>query len=160
MQCCRRESRPKRSLATAAHAPVSIRRSKSILAHRRAQAVGRSERPQSQSGMSTAWAVAAVIAALCLGCYAFFLKLKHSLTGNLGLRLTQPASGAPGGKILLNGFFTPVGNLASSASPFTAKIETFLRMKGLPYTEKVSDFATSPNGRVSHLQTCKPFIGQ
>ena len=97
---------------------------------------------------SAVWLSAAVIA-ISAACYALFVKLQNSLTGNLGSRRTNPTRGSPGGKIVIHSFFTPVGKLAASASPFTAKIEAFLRFKGLAYTEESSGFDASPNGRVS-----------
>ena len=106
-------------------------------------------------GMGMSWLSIAscIVCAIALAGYAFFLKLQRSLTGNLGKRRTNPVQGSPGGQVVLHGFFTPVGKLCASASPFTAKVETYLRMRGLPYSTQSSDFSSSPNGRVCPTNT-------
>lgn len=83
--------------------------------------------------------------------YLFFLRQQKQFTGNLGTRETSPQKGTPGDKIVVTGFFTPVGNLTGSVSPFTSKIETYLRFAGLPFKTQDGGFAGSPKGRVSDL---------
>ena len=107
--------------------------------------------------------LAALVA--CTG-YLFFLRQQKHFTGKLGPRETSPSRGNPGDKIVLTGFFTPVGKLAGSVSPFTNKIETFLRFAGLPFTTENGGFAGSPKGRVCclhcalhHATTACQFIG-
>ena len=100
--------------------------------------------------------------------YLFFLRQQKQFTGNLGTRETSPTKGSPGDKIVLTGFFTPVGKLAGSVSPFTNKIETYLRFAGLPHRTENGGFAGSPKGRVRflflllhllHLDSRKPSYG-
>lgn len=83
--------------------------------------------------------------------YLFFLRQQKQFTGNLGPRETSPTKGSPGDKIVLTGFFTPVGKLAGSVSPFTNKIETYLRFADLPHKTENGGFAGSPKGRVCSL---------
>ncbi len=85
--------------------------------------------------------------------YLFFLRQQKQFTGNLGPRQTSPTNGSPGDKIVLTGFFTPVGKLAGSVSPFTNKIETYLRFAGLAHKTENGGFAGSPKGRV-----CSSFL--
>lgn len=80
--------------------------------------------------------------------YLYFLKQVKQFTGNLGPRETSPVKGTPGGKIVLTGFFTPVGRLVGSVSPFTNKVETYLRFAGLQHETRDGPFAGSPKGRV------------
>ena len=80
--------------------------------------------------------------------YLFFLRQQKQFTGNLGPRETSPTKGSPGDKIVLTGSFTPVRKLAGSVSPFTNKIETYLRFAGLPHKTENGGFASSPKGRV------------
>ena len=89
-----------------------------------------------------------VALAITLTGYLFFLRQQKQFTGNLGSRETSPTKGHPGDKIVLTGFFTPVGKLAGSVSPFTSKIETYLRFAGLPFKTENGGFAGSPKGRV------------
>ncbi|KAA6421446.1 MAG: hypothetical protein FRX49_08723, partial [Trebouxia sp. A1-2] len=84
--------------------------------------------------------------------YLFFLRQQKQFTGNLGTRETSPTKGSPGDKIVLTGFFTPVGKLAGSVSPFTNKIETYLRFAGLPHRTENGGFAGSPKGRLPWMQ--------
>ena len=81
--------------------------------------------------------------------YVYFLKSQRGFTGNLGTRETSPTKGASGGEIVLTGFFAPVGQLVGSVSPFTSKVETFLRFAGLKFRTENGGFAGSPKGRVS-----------
>ena len=80
--------------------------------------------------------------------YLYFVRTVKQFTGNLGPRESSPVRGTPGDKIVLTGFFTPVGRLAGSVSPFTNKIETYLRFAGLPFKVQDGGFAGSPKGRV------------
>ena len=91
-----------------------------------------------------------------LTAYLLFLRQQRQFTGNLGPRQTSPTKGTPGDKIVLTGFFTPVGKLAGSVSPFTNKIETYLRFAGLPFKTENGGFAGSPKGRVvPHLHAMR-----
>ena len=99
--------------------------------------------------MNYLWVLFGILLAAAVGAYAFFAKLQNSLTGNLGLRRTNPTYGRAGDNIEIHSFFTPVGSCVGSVSPFTNKIEAFLRFSGLPYQAIPSGFADSPNGRVS-----------
>ena len=92
--------------------------------------------------------VALSVALIVLTGYVLFLRQQKQFTGNVGSRETSPAKGTPGGSILVTGFFTPVGKLAGSASPFTNKIETYLRFAGLRFEVQDGGFAGSPKGRV------------
>ena len=94
--------------------------------------------------------------AACAG-YFFFMRQQKQFTGNLGPRKTSPTRGNPGDDIVLIGFFTPVGELFGSVSPFTNKIETYLRFAGFPFKLENGGFAGSPKGRVCSC-TCL-FIG-
>lgn len=87
--------------------------------------------------------------------YLFFLRQQKQFTGNLGPRRASPTRGSPGDDIVITGFFTPVGKLAGSVSPFTNKIETYLRFAGLPFKTENGGFAGSPKGRVC---TCTCFL--
>lgn len=99
--------------------------------------------------MASIWLTVAGLAAAIVGlAFAAFKKLESSMTGNLGKRNTNPKRGTPGDKIVLHSFFVQVGQLAGTLSPFTGKIQAYLRMRGLPYTEAPTDFTSSPNGRV------------
>lgn len=80
--------------------------------------------------------------------YLFFLRQRKQFTGNLGPRETSPVKGTPGDPIVVTGFFTPVGRLAGSVSPFTNKVETYLRFAGLPFKVQDGGFAGAPKGRV------------
>ncbi|KAL0040804.1 hypothetical protein WJX79_005933 [Trebouxia sp. C0005] len=62
-----------------------------------------------------------------------------------------PANGAEVMKVDAS-FFTPVGKLAGSVSPFTNKIETYLRFAGLPHRTENGGFAGSPKGRLPWMQ--------
>ncbi|KAK9791849.1 hypothetical protein WJX73_002338 [Symbiochloris irregularis] len=94
------------------------------------------------------------ISAVALGGVAYFLlSLKWSLTGNLGQRKVNPLKGSAQDALTLYGFFVPVENLTSSISPFTSKIETYLRMNGIKFASENTDFKHSPNGRVPYLQS-------
>ena len=99
-------------------------------------------------------AVSLLAAFLACAGYLFLLRQQNQFTGNLGPRETSPSRGNPGEKIVLTGFFTPVGKLAGSVSPFTNKVETFLRFAGLPFTTDDGSFAGSPKGRVCFF-TCR-----
>lgn len=92
-------------------------------------------------------ALFASLAAACVG-YFFLLRQQKQITGNLGSRTTSPTKGSPGDRIVVTGFFTPVGKLAGSVSPFTNKFETYLRLAGLPFETANGSFAGSPSGRV------------
>ena len=85
--------------------------------------------------------------AACAG-YLLFLRQQKQFTGNLGPRKISPTRGNPGDDIVITGFFTPVGKLAGSVSPFTNKIETYLRFAGLSFKTENGGFAGSPKGRV------------
>ena len=89
-----------------------------------------------------------VFASIVSTAYLFFLRQRKQFTGNLGPRETSPVKGTPGDPIVLTGFFTPVGKLAGSVSPFTNKVETYLRFAGLPFKAQDGGFAKSPKGRV------------
>ena len=78
----------------------------------------------------------------------FYLRLVSAFTGNLGKRLTNPSRGKPGEQIALHAIFLPVPGCGGTASPFTTKIEAYLRMAGLPYKTRSADLVSSPNGRV------------
>ena len=101
------------------------------------------------SGSMHALIAALLLASLaaCAG-YLFFLRQQKQFTGNLGPRKTSPTRGNPGDDIVVTGFFTPVGKLAGSVSPFTSKIETYLRFADLPFKTENGGFAGSPKGRV------------
>ena len=101
--------------------------------------------------------VTAAIAAALIGLtgYLYFLRQVKQFTGNLGPRETSPVKGVPGDKIVLTGFFAPVGRLVGSVSPFTNKIETYLRFAGLPFKTENGGFSGSPKGRViSSIAAC------
>lgn len=90
------------------------------------------------------------VSALVLGGVVYFLlSLKWSLTGNLGNRTVNPLKGNSKDPLSLYGFFVPVEGLTTSISPFTSKVETYLRMNGIKFTSENTDFKSSPNGRVS-----------
>ena len=91
---------------------------------------------------------ALVIGVALLTGFLFFSKLTRSLTGNLGNRRVNPAQGRANESIVLFGFFLPFGKLTCSLSPYTAKIQAYLRFRGLKHTLENSDFVSSPNGRV------------
>ena len=89
-----------------------------------------------------------VVAALVTAAYVFFLRSQGQFTGNAGSRESSPSKGTPGGEIVLTGFFAPLGQLVGSVSPFTNKVETYLRFTGLPFRTQNGGFADAPKGRV------------
>ena len=94
-------------------------------------------------------AVVTLVLLLVWAAYVFFLRQQKQFTGNVGARETSPSKGSPGESIVLTGFFSPVGSLLGSVSPFTSKVETYLRFAGLPFKTRNGGFADSPKGRVS-----------
>ncbi|KAK9841894.1 hypothetical protein WJX84_010370, partial [Apatococcus fuscideae] len=77
----------------------------------------------------------------------YFRRLVSAFTGNLGQRLANPQSGTPGDKITLHSIYLPVHNCGGTRSPFTTKVEAYLRLAGLEYDTKPADLVSSPNGR-------------
>ncbi|KAK9837988.1 hypothetical protein WJX74_009110 [Apatococcus lobatus] len=102
--------------------------------------------------MNTYLIVAGCVLAVALLAAVFYFRLVSAFTGNLGKRRTNPATGNPGDTIELHAVFLPVPGCGGTASPFTTKIEAYLRMAGLPYKNKSSDLASSPNGRIPWMQ--------
>ena len=98
--------------------------------------------------MTSGLVIAGCILVVILVAVAFYARLVSAFTGNLGKRLTNPRVGQPGGPIELHAVFLPVPGCGGTMSPFTTKIEAYLRMADLPYKTKSSDLASSPNGRV------------
>lgn len=99
--------------------------------------------------MDTNTLLLAVSAIVLGGAVYFLLSLKWSLTGNLGQRIVNPLKGNPNDPLSLFGFFVPVAGLTTSISPFTSKVETYLRMNGIKFASENTDFKSSPNGRVT-----------
>lgn len=102
-----------------------------------------------QITMNTYFVLAGCVLAVALIAAVFYLRLVSAFTGNLGKRLTNPSRGKPGEQIDLHAIFLPVPGCGGTASPFTTKIEAYLRMAGLPYKTRSADLVSSPNGRVS-----------
>ena len=73
----------------------------------------------SQHPAATTAISAALLAALGLWSWK---KTDAAWTGNIGDRSSAPQKGNPGDPVEVHGFFTPVGELAASVSPFTAKV--------------------------------------
>src|SRR5687768_6031520 len=46
----------------------------------------------------------------------------------------------------------PAFGTLSSISPFCAKLETYLKMRGLPYESKVANFMKAPKGKVPWVE--------
>ena len=84
----------------------------------------------------------------------YFRRLVSAFTGNLGQRLANPQSGTPGDKITLHSIYLPVHNCGGTRSPFTTKVEAYLRLAGLEYDTKPADLVSSPNGRVYRSFSC------
>lgn len=93
-----------------------------------------------------------VVAALITAAWVFFLRSQGQFTGNAGSRESSPSKGTPGGEIVLTGFFAPLGQLVGSVSPFTNKVETYLRFTGLPFRTQNGGFADAPKGRLPWMK--------
>ena len=104
--------------------------------------------------MAFIWVPIGIVAVSTLGLYAFFWKLKSAMTGNVGRRATNPTKGQAGQPITVHSMYISVPNLTAALSPFTAKVQAFMRMREIKYEEApIQDFTKSPNGRVSQAFT-------